>query len=87
MSTKLTLTLDEGVIRIAKEYAKEQNTSLSRMVEGYFRRITEEAAEPAIKMDIAPITKKLTGIVRLSQEALEKSDKELLVDALKEKYL
>ncbi|MEM6736185.1 MAG: DUF6364 family protein, partial [Bacteroidota bacterium] len=40
MNTKLTLTIEEEVIKIAKEYAKEKGQSLSDLVENYFKLIT-----------------------------------------------
>jgi len=41
MTTKLTLTLDDKVIRGAKRYAKEKGRSVSELVESYFKSITE----------------------------------------------
>ena len=37
MKTKLTLRLDEEAIRRAKAYAAERDSSVSRLVEDYFR--------------------------------------------------
>jgi hypothetical protein len=37
MSKKLTLRLDEDVIERAKAYAAERDTSVSQLVEDYFR--------------------------------------------------
>lgn len=39
MSKKLTLRLDEDVIERAKAYAAERGTSVSRLVEDYFRAL------------------------------------------------
>lgn len=42
MSTKLTLSIsDKELIEEAKKYAKEQNQSLSRIIENYLRSITK----------------------------------------------
>ena len=41
MTTKLTLTLDDKVIRGAKRYAKAKGRSVSELVESYFKSITE----------------------------------------------
>ncbi|MEY3159372.1 MAG: hypothetical protein RLZZ49_852 [Bacteroidota bacterium] len=41
MTTKLTLTVDSGVIKSAKGYAKKHRMSLSKMVEGYFKAVTK----------------------------------------------
>lgn len=35
MDTKLTLKLDNSIIQQAKSYAKEKNTSLSKLIESY----------------------------------------------------
>jgi len=40
MKTKLTLKLNKQVIDSAKKLAEKENTSLSKMVEGYFRSLT-----------------------------------------------
>ena len=42
MDTKLTLKLDVSVIEQAKQYAKENNISLSKMIENYLQAITEK---------------------------------------------
>jgi hypothetical protein len=39
MSKKLTLRLDEDVIERAKAYAAERDTSVSQLVEDYFRAL------------------------------------------------
>ncbi|HJW87769.1 MAG TPA: DUF6364 family protein [Candidatus Brocadiaceae bacterium] len=40
MTTKLTLRLDDELIRQAKKTAKNKGVSLSRIVEDYFRSLT-----------------------------------------------
>jgi hypothetical protein len=40
MTTKLTLTLDDKVIRNAKRYAKTKGHSVSELVENYFKSLT-----------------------------------------------
>jgi hypothetical protein len=40
MKTKLTLTIEEGVIIRAKTYAKETGRSLSELIESYLSKIT-----------------------------------------------
>ena len=87
MTTKLTLTLDDSVIKNAKEYAAMQNTSLSRMVEGYFRKITNVSSDKITSAELPPITRKLLGIATGGKEVTGKSDKDLLLDALEEKFL
>ena len=41
MTTKLTLTLNDKVIRAARRYAKAKGRSVSELVESYFKSITE----------------------------------------------
>jgi hypothetical protein len=40
MTTKLTLTMDDAIIRRAEEYAKTRNTNISAMVENWLDRIS-----------------------------------------------
>ena len=40
MNTKLTLSIDKSTIEQAKVYAKEQGTSVSKLVENYLKMIT-----------------------------------------------
>lgn len=77
MTKKLTLTLDNKIIENAKKYAKKNHISLSKLVEFYFKAITN--ASVSIVDKIPPITSELSGIAELKTD---KSDKELLVEAL-----
>ena len=82
MTTKLTLTMDNNTIETAKQYAKKNKISLSKLVEFYFKSLSADS-ENHIE-SIPPITKELSGIARIS---ITKSDKELLKDALNKKFL
>ncbi|MDY6970446.1 MAG: DUF6364 family protein [Spirochaetota bacterium] len=82
MKTKLTLTMDNNIIEAAKQYAKKNNISLSKLVEFYFKSLSS-VSENQIE-SIPPITKELSGIARIS---LMKSDQKLLKDALNNKFL
>jgi len=82
MTTKLTLTMDNNTIERAKQYAKKNKISLSKLVEFYFKSLSTDF-ENHIE-SIPPITKELSGIARISTS---KSDKELLKDALNKKFL
>ena len=62
MIKKLTLTIDDDVIKQAKRYAETRETSLSRMVVNYFKRLTEGPSYHRDLIKKAPITLKLTGI-------------------------
>jgi len=80
VATKLTLTLDKKIIKAAKEYAKNNNISLSGIVELYFKTLSADAE----KIKIGPITRQLSGMVNFNTE---KTDKELLKDALVKRFL
>jgi hypothetical protein len=49
MQTKLTLRLDDAVIRRAKVWAHARGVSLSEVVSGFFAQLPDEAAD-----DVAP---------------------------------
>ncbi|MCH8069430.1 MAG: hypothetical protein IID16_09225 [Candidatus Marinimicrobia bacterium] len=66
MNTKLTLKLDKGIIDRAKLYAKDKHTSLSLLVENYFKSISEEREETDI--ELSPIVQELSGIIELPKD-------------------
>ncbi len=79
MDSKLTLKLNNGVIEQAKKYAKENNISLSRMIENYLTVITENRSE---EMEISPLVKSLTGVIKLENKDYDKD----YTDFLSQKY-
>lgn len=82
MNTKLTLTIEKEIIKIAKEYAKEKGQSLSEMVENYFKLITLERRKIEPK-ELSPRIRRLRGIIKVS----EKIDyKTTLTEELSKKY-
>lgn len=71
MKTKLTLRLDDDVIARAKAYAAQRGTSVSGLVEDYFRFVaepvqggdgTDAPAELDWRDSLPPITRSLVGI-------------------------
>ena len=80
MDTKLTIKLDEHIIESAKKYAKERNTSLSKLVANYFDKISMETM---VEEEITPLIKSLTGIVPHISEV---DEKEAYAKYLNEKY-
>jgi len=54
MNSKLTLTLDEEVLKEAKEFAKRQNCSLSDIVKNYLKNITSEQNDNEETLQIKP---------------------------------
>ena len=63
MKLKITLTVDEDYIRAAKEYAKREGKSVSRLLEEYFAKYGEPI-KPLRKEDLPPLTRSLTGILK-----------------------
>jgi len=63
MLTKLTLTIEKGVVERAKEYAQGRNKSISRMVEEYLKNVSDQASRVVpLKEMKSPITDKLVGM-------------------------
>ncbi len=82
MTSKLTLTVDDSVIKQAKIYSHQNNISLSKIVELYFRLITADTKETNQK--IPPITQELSTMLKVKTR---KSEKKLLSEALIKKHL
>jgi uncharacterized protein DUF6364 len=82
MSTKLTLTLNNDTIEKAKTYAKNNKISLSKLVEHYFKTLSDNSNN--YSENISQITRELSGIAKLKTD---KTNKELLTEALNKKYL
>lgn len=58
------MTIEAEVIKIAKEYAKENDLSLSEMVENYLKYVTVK--HPKIKeKQLSPKVRKLRGIIKV----------------------
>ena len=79
MDTKLTLKLNQSIIEKAKEYAKENKTSISNLVENYLSQITQEKKSE----NISPLVKSLSGIIDLPEGFDHKKG---YVDYLTNKY-
>ena len=76
MHSKLTLRLDDSLIKQAKIYAKQHDKSLSQVVADYFQALTRETND----LEASPITKSLVGV-------LGNTDVEDYKKHLEEKYL
>lgn len=82
MNTKLTLTIEREIIERAKSYAKDQNRSLSDIIENYLKILTEkEKKDKAQKLN--PIVKSLKGSFKMSKNMDYKKE---LRNRLEEKY-
>ena len=62
MQTKLTLRMDEELIRKAKQFSRTTGKSLSRIVADYFGKLDE--SQPEELEDITPKVAALLGILK-----------------------
>lgn len=62
MYTKLTLRLDERLIRTAKSYAASTGKSLSQIVADYFDLLTRKTEEREV--EATPLVRSLHGVLR-----------------------
>jgi hypothetical protein len=80
MTTRLTLTIEQRIIKSAKRYAQKKGRSLSDLVENYLRTLSS-GEDP--KEEISPRVKRLVGSIKLSKNFV---DKKSLGDAIISKY-
>lgn len=60
MNTKLTLDVEDELIRQIEAYAKEKNKSISQIIIEYFQELTQQK-----KSNLAPpVTQSLIGILQ-----------------------
>lgn len=87
MDVKLTLSLDKEIIEKAKSYAKNEQTSLSRMVENYFSfLVRDETPSYGKEKSDTPISDSLLGIAAL-EEGEEFDEDKIKEEYLTQKYL
>lgn len=84
--SKLTLSISQTVIEEAKKYAKSSGRSLSSIVEEYLKSLSESEMLNNIKLKNKLLTE-LKGSVKVPEEFKEYNYKELLKEALLERYL
>ena len=80
MTTKLTLTIDDSVISVAKKYAKNNGKSLSDIVENYLMTLTTKESKDET---ISPRILKLMGTIELPEDF---DYKKALTNGLAKKY-
>ena len=78
MDSKLTLSIDSSVISSMKGYASENNSSISRLVENFFKNLL---ASDSKKQSISPLVQELSGVIPVTA-----SDKDDYISYLEEKY-
>jgi hypothetical protein len=69
MRAKLTLRLDEDLIRRAKSSAKRRGKSVSQMVADYLASLEAKPREPGL--EVTPIVRSLKGALRGAHLDLE----------------
>lgn len=77
MASKITLYSDEELIKRVKEYAKEKNTSVSKLVNNFFKELLRNQID-----DKESITSKLSGKLKNKKVSIDDYRK-----YLEEKYL
>ncbi|MBA6154357.1 DUF6364 family protein [Gelidibacter maritimus] len=80
MDKKLTLSLDKAIIESAKNYAKSNNISLSKLIESYLTTLTERKRNST---EITPLVESLSGVINLDDDF---DVKDAYTDYLIEKY-
>jgi hypothetical protein len=68
MTTKLTLRLDDAVIRKAKKTASTKGVSLSRMVEDYFKAVT---GQEQLEVRESPVLYEVSGVLSGKRDAAQ----------------
>ncbi len=81
MATKLTLSIEEDILRQAKEYAAETGSSLSSIVENYFKTLRGGKKR---RKKFSPAVQELMGSVPLPDNF---DYKEFLSEELSKKHL
>ena len=83
---KLTLTATPEVIALAEEQAKNEGTSISAMFANFVmakEKMSKRHTRTRSKSTIGPLTRSLTGIVRLPDDF---DEKEFMSRVFMEKY-
>jgi len=83
MNTKLTLTIEQEIIKRAKSYAKKKNRSLSDIIENYLKTLTKEEQKQK-ENNLSPIVKSLKGSFKMAKNLDYKKE---LQKRLEKKYL
>lgn len=82
MNTKLTLTIEQSIIKKAKAYARKKGRSLSDIIENYLKVVASE--EGMDEIELTPTVKSLKGSFKLPKDF---DYKEELSKGLSEKHL
>jgi len=80
-TTKLTLSADKKIIRLARKIAERDGVSISSLFAEYVMARAQKAGD--LKNITGPVTRRLSGIIKVPHGWDEKA---ALSDALAEKY-
>ena len=80
MTKKLTITIEENLIELAKRYALKNGLSLSELIQEYLKILTTKVQ--LNESDLTPKVKKLLGSVKPSGRDYKSS----LTNAISQKY-
>ncbi|HRP32958.1 MAG TPA: DUF6364 family protein [Agriterribacter sp.] len=84
MNTKLTLTIEDHVIKKAKSYAKSKGRSLSDIIENFLRVVTDDQKPPVAEQPVSSVLKGLKGSFSAAPDFDYKKE---MLKALTKKYL
>ncbi len=70
MNKKLTISIEKNLLEKVKKYATERNISISKLIENYLVRLTNEDNEKDVK--ITPLVKSLSGVLKLDGQVDQK---------------
>ncbi len=80
MNTKLTLNLNKDTIESAKNYAKNNDTSVSKLIENYLNSLIKKNDK---SNKVSPLVQSLTGVIpKIPDEEFRRE----YYDYLNEKY-
>jgi len=65
MDKKLTLSVDKAIIEKAKEYAKANGISLSKLIESYLAALTHPKRNA---VEVTPLVESLSGVINLDAD-------------------
>lgn len=82
MATKLTLRLDENMIKKAKSYAKKQKTSLSQLVSKYFQSLNNQPEG----QQVSPRVEKISGLLSHKKPSSLQRERQKYYETLKQKH-
>lgn len=64
MRTKLTLRLDETLVKRAEAYARKTGMSVSQIVGAFLESLDEPESEEEFRKQLPPITRSLLGVLK-----------------------